>query len=132
MFEPVVENRENDDVKQSVIRFYSQMESFVSRYWYFRACDHASRKEWGKQRECLEAGLAEDPNDGDILIAMYRYEESDEVFEAMSNHLNRIGVFAGLAKAYAVFRYAIAPTLNSPLLKKSRLEFIFRPMWPTT
>ena len=41
VFEPVVENRENEDLEQSVIRFYSQMESFVSRYWYFRACDHA-------------------------------------------------------------------------------------------
>ena len=82
VFEPVVENRQNDDLKQSVIRFYSQMESFVSRYWYFRACDHASREEWDKQRECLESGFAEDPNDGDILIAMYRYEVSDDAFQA--------------------------------------------------
>ena len=51
VFEPVVENRENDDLKQSVIRFYSRMESFASRYWYFRACDHASRQQWDKQRE---------------------------------------------------------------------------------
>ncbi len=77
VFEPVVENRENEDLEQSVIRFYSQMESFVSRYWYFRACDHASREQWDKQRECLESGFNEDPDDGDILIAMYRFKESD-------------------------------------------------------
>ena len=82
VFEPVVENRENDDLKQSVIRFYSRMESFVSRYWYFRACDHASRQQWDKQRECLEAGFNEDSDDGDILIAMYRFKESDEAFRA--------------------------------------------------
>ena len=82
VFEPVVENRENDDLKQSVIRFYSRMESFVSRYWYFRACDHASRQQWDKQRECLEAGFNEDSDDGDILIAMYRFNESDEAFRA--------------------------------------------------
>ena len=120
VFEPVVENRENDDVKQSVIRFYSQMESFVSRYWYFRACDHASRKEWGKQRECLEAGLAEDPNDGDILIAMYRYEESDEVFEAMTLKAIRTSADFHEAGIKAV-ETKIKNTLDR--LQKSRLQW---------
>ena len=120
VFEPVVENRENDDVKQSVIRFYSQMESFVSRYWYFRACDHASRKEWGKQRECLEAGLAEDPNDGDILIAMYLFEESDEVFEAMT--LKAIRTSADFHEAGIK---AVETKINNTLdrLQKSRLQW---------
>ena len=120
VFEPVVENRENDDLKQSVVRFYSQMESFVSRYWYFRACDHASRSEWAKQRECLEAGFAEDPNDGDILIAMYRFEESDAAFRETT--LKAIEVSAA---SYEDEVKAVETKIKNTLdrLEKSRLQW---------
>jgi len=120
VFEPVVENRENDDLKQSVVRFYSQMESFVSRYWYFRACDHASRSEWAKQRECLEAGFAEDPNDGDILIAMYRFEQSDAAFRETT--LKAIEVSAA---SYEDEVKAVETKIKNTLdrLEKSRLQW---------
>ncbi len=120
VFEPVVENRENEDLKQSVVRFYSQMESFVSRYWYFRACDHASREEWDQQRECLEAGLAEDPDDGDILIAMFRFEESDEAFREKTLQAINASVQSHEDDVKAV-EIKIKNTLDR--LEKSRLEW---------
>jgi len=120
VFEPVVENRDNDDLQQSVVRFYSRMESFVSRYWYFRACDHASREEWGQQLECLEAGFAEDANDGDILIAMFRYKDPDEAFRAKT--LNAIEASAA---SYEDQIKAIELKIKNTLdrLEKSRLQW---------
>lgn len=120
VFEPVVENRENDDLKQSVVRFYSRMESFVSRYWYFRACDHASRKEWVKQLECLESGFAEDQNDGDILIAMFRYNEPDEAFREKT-----LKAIETSAASYEDEIEAIELKIKNTLdrLEKSRLQW---------
>ena len=120
VFEPVVENRDNDDLQQSVVRFYSRMEAFVSRYWYFRACDHASREEWDQQLECLEAGFAEDANDGDILIAMFRYKEPDEAFREKT--LNAIEASAA---SYEDQIKAIELKIKNTLdrLEKSRLQW---------
>ena len=120
VFEPVVENRDNDDLQQSVVRFYSRMESFVSRYWYFRACDHASREEWGQQLECLEAGFAEDANDGDILIAMFRYKDPDEAFREKT--LNAIEASAvSYEDQIKAIELKIKNTLDR--VEKSRLQW---------
>ena len=52
-----------------------------SRMNYFLAL-HRSRTDATKAREFLKAGLAKDPNDPDILIAMFRQKDADDKWKA--------------------------------------------------
>ncbi len=53
-------------VKQRV-----EIEQRRARAYYFRACDSGQKHDFVKQRELLEKAIQEDPNEADVLIALY-------------------------------------------------------------
>lgn len=56
--------------------------SIVSRMHYFYACDFAAKGNKKKQIEHLDRGVAADPTDADVLIAMYRVDPPSEQWRA--------------------------------------------------
>jgi tetratricopeptide (TPR) repeat protein len=57
-----------------------EAESLGARMHYFRACNYREQQDWSREREALEKAIRFDPNDADVLIAMYRVPNADEKF----------------------------------------------------
>jgi tetratricopeptide (TPR) repeat protein len=55
-----------------------ETDSLAARLHYFRACQHRDHQDWQRMREELELAIRFDPNDADVVIAMYRFPEADE------------------------------------------------------
>ncbi len=49
-----------------------EMEHWLAKTYFFQASDYGQKRDFAKQRELLEKAIQEDPNDGDVLIALYR------------------------------------------------------------
>ena len=92
-----------------------------SRMYYFFAQHHAQNKEQEKHREFLEKGLAEDPRDADVLIAMYRFPQPDDAWKTKTKSAIDTAVkhFQGEVKRYeTLFRQGDNPVQLDALRRK--------------
>ena len=61
--------------------------AWTSRMHYFFAQDHLGKGEFAEARKRLELGVAADPTDADVLIALYRLPEQSEEQKTLTRKL---------------------------------------------
>ena len=84
------------------------------RFWYLIGSNK-------KHREFLEKGLAEDPRDADVLIAMYRFPQPDDAWKTKTKSAIDTAVkhFQGEVKRYeTLFRQGDNPVQLDALRRK--------------
>ena len=74
----VIEQKDNNATVMAVKRFYPSFAALESRYIYYQASAAAERKDFPQQKILLEKALSLDRNDGDVLIAAFKYSQTDE------------------------------------------------------
>ena len=74
----VIKNRDNNAVVMAVKRFYPSFAALESRYIYYQASAAAKRKDFSQQKILLEKALSLDRYDGDVLIAAFKYAQTDD------------------------------------------------------
>lgn len=92
-----------------------------SRMYYFFAQHHAQQKELKKHQEFLEKGIAEDPRDADVLIAMHRLPDSDAAWKEKTESTISKAVkhFQEEVKKYeTLFRQADSPVQQDAVRRK--------------
>ncbi|MBI2823813.1 MAG: hypothetical protein HYX69_03870 [Planctomycetia bacterium] len=69
---------------------FGSIEAMRARMHFFRSCHYESAGDRAKQLEELKAGLAQDPTDADVLIALYRFPGLDkELKEKTREHIRQ-------------------------------------------
>jgi tetratricopeptide (TPR) repeat protein len=63
---------------QKYYKTLPESESLAARLHYYRACQYREEKDWQRVRDELELAIRFDPDDADVLIAMYRLPDADE------------------------------------------------------
>lgn len=61
--------------------------SIRSRRLFFLAQARLREQMFGEQKKLLEEAIKSDPNDGDVLIAMYRFKQGDDAFKNRTGEL---------------------------------------------
>ena len=92
-----------------------------SRMYYFFAQHHAQQNELKKHQEFLEKGIAEDPRDADVLIAMYRLPDSDAAWKKKTESTISEAVKhfqAEVKKHETLFRQADSPVQQDAVRRK--------------
>jgi tetratricopeptide (TPR) repeat protein len=56
--------------------------SLAAQFHFYLANAHRARKDWQREREELELAIRFDPDDSDVLIAMFRAHEADAAWMA--------------------------------------------------
>ena len=74
----VIKNRDNNAVVMAVKRFYPSFAALESRYIYYQASAAAKREDFSQQKILLEKALSLDRYDGDVLIAAFKYAQTDD------------------------------------------------------
>ena len=74
----VIEQKDNNATVMAVKRFYPSFAALESRYIYYQASAAAERKNFTQQKALLEKALSLDRYDGDVLIAAFKYSQTDE------------------------------------------------------
>ncbi len=68
-------------------RFGERTQFFRSRMHFFYAKQHLAAGEIDQAREQLDQGIRHDPRDADVLIAMYRFPNSDDAWRQRTKTL---------------------------------------------
>jgi tetratricopeptide (TPR) repeat protein len=74
----VIEQKDNNATVMAVKRFYPSFAALESRYIFYQASAAAERKDFPQQKILLEEALTLDQYDGDVLIAAFKYSQTDE------------------------------------------------------
>lgn len=74
----VIEQKDNNATVMAVKRFYPSFAALESRYIFYQASAAAERKDFPQQKILLEKALTLDQYDGDVLIAAFKYSQTDE------------------------------------------------------
>jgi len=91
---PVVDLLKKDEAaRETCVSANRTPESVISRMNYFFACYYRDRGDKAKERQRLEAAVEADPEDADVLIAMFRLAGADEAWQASTKQ--RIREVAG-------------------------------------
>jgi tetratricopeptide (TPR) repeat protein len=84
--QPVADLIQKDEMAKNAVESAGRMPSgVISRMNYFYACHHRhhhEQKDVSKEKQHLEAAIEADPEDADVLIAMYRLTEADDAWKA--------------------------------------------------
>ena len=57
-----------------------ELESLITRYHFYLACQYEQQQDWKQQREQLEEAIRHDETDADVVIAMYRLHDADDAW----------------------------------------------------
>ena len=80
-----VEAVQDDRTAQEVEQIFSRKPAGIqSRRLYFQSQAKMREKMFDEQKELLQKAIEADPNDGDVLIAVYRFTKADEDFKKRS------------------------------------------------
>lgn len=89
ILKPLVDDINTKELSELIERMGRSPGSIKSRMHYFQALDLLSRSETEKAREALHQGVDADPQDADVLIALYRLPNQSELDQTLTQRLVR-------------------------------------------